>query len=262
MDKAAAEKKKAVNPAEKAAAAAQAALAKKEKEFAQHQADADKAGAARDKAEKDARDAIPVVIPPPEEDPGAARKAANDCIAELAALISAQADAMKALASLGALKKDTVTGEDPNTYDSDLSDWAKAVDEANDLFDKLPPGIEYAGPVGEAIDTYAGAAQSVLDAVRAGIGLWSGLKYTGQIRLAPTAGVTADAAKTKQYLKDQGLAESDKEAGDILKQMEKYTDTSSVGGPKGFAAALADKKKKCDEMVAKAEALEKKAAGK
>ena len=259
MKKDAADKKKAIKPAESAAQAAAAAVAKKEEEFARHQADANKAEADKDKAERDARNAIPVVKPPTAEEIAKARKEANDCLKELAALIEAQAKAMQALASLGALKKDAATGGDPNTYDSDLTDWAKAVDAANDLFDKLPPGTEYAGAVGAAVSAYVGTTQQVLDAIRAAIGVWSGVKYTGQLNLAPKAGVTKSPEDTKDYLKGEGLAGSDKEAADILKQMEKYSETNST---KGMQQELADKKKACDEMVKKAENMEKAASGK
>jgi hypothetical protein len=252
MEKDAADKRKAVKAAEKAAAAAAAAVAKKETEFAQHQADADKAEAAKDKAEKDARDSIPVVKPPTAEEIAKARKAANDCIKELAALIEAQAKAMQALASLGALPEG-------NTY-SGLKDWADAVDKANDLFGSFSvPGAGLVSETAGIISSYAGNAAQILEAIRAAIGVWSAVEYTGNLNLAPKAGVTKSPEHTKDYLKDKGLAESDKEAGDILKQMEKFSETNST---KGFEQELADKKKMCDAMVAKAEAMEKAAAGK
>lgn len=250
MDKEAERKAKAAKEAEARAAAAAAALAKKEEECAKIQQEIDKAAADAEAAAREAKAAIPVVKPPSAEDIDKARKAANDCIRELGELIDAQAKAMQALASLGALKKDPVTGDDPNTYDSDLSDWAKGVDAANDIFESIPPEVKYAGPVGEAIDKYAGAASSVLSAIRTAIGVWSGVKYTGKLNLAPKAGVTKSPEKTKQYLKDQGLAGSNKEADAILKQMESYSATNST---KGMQQQLADKKAKCDALVSAAE---------
>lgn len=240
-----------------AAAAADGAAKAKEEECKKIEEEIAKAKADKVKAEEEAKAAIPVVKPPTAEEIAKARKEANDCVKELGELISAQAKAMQAMASLGALKKDAATGGNPNTYDSDLTDWAKAVDAANDLFGKIPPGVEYLGPVGEAIATYGGAAESILGAIRSAIGVWSGVKYTGQLNLAPVAGETKSATATKDYLKDSGLAGSDKEAADILKQMEKYSETNST---KGMQQELADKKAKCDAMVAKAESMEKAAA--
>ncbi len=250
MDKEAERKARAAKEAKARAASAAAAVAKKEEECAKIQREIDKAAADAEAAAKEAKAAIPAVRPPSAEDIDKARKAANDCIRELGELIDAQAKAMQALASLGALKKDPVTGDDPNTYDSDLSDWAEGVDAANDIFESIPPEVKYAGPVGEAIDTYAGAASSVLGAIRTAIGVWSGVKYTGKLNLAPKAGVTKSPEKTKQYLKDQGLAGSNKEADAILKQMESYSETNST---KGMQQQLADKKAKCDALVSAAE---------
>ncbi len=253
MDKDAKKKKKASADAAAAANAAAAAVSKKEKEFAHHEQEAKDAEAAKDNAEKEAKDAIPAPSAGPTPDEIAqARKAANDCVKELGELISAQAKAMQAMAALGALKEG-------NTYDSDLADWAKAVDAANDLFDKLPPGTEYVGEIGEIVSGYVGTAQQVLTTIRAAIGVWSGVKYTGQLNLAPKAGVTKSPEDTKDYLKDSGLAGSDKEAAAILKQMEKYSETNST---KGFEQELADKRAKCDAMVKAAEDMEKAAGGK
>ncbi|NWG70810.1 MAG: hypothetical protein HXY23_04255 [Parvularculaceae bacterium] len=254
MDKDAARKRKAAKRAAAQSAVAAAAAAQKEKECLKIEQEVEMARRNAEDAAKEAKAAIPVVSPPSTEDIEKARKSANDCIKELGELVNAQAKAMQALASLGALNKDPNTGEDLNTYDGDLSDWAKAVDAANDLFGKIPPGVEFLGPVGEAIDAYAGAAEQVLGAIRTAIGLWSGVKYTGQLNLAPKAGETKSPEKTMQYLKNQGLAGSDAEAKAILKQMESYSKTNST---KGMQQELADKKATCEALVGAAEAKEK-----
>ena len=228
-------KRKAAEKAKKDEDKAFKALNDKRKECGELAAKAEAAKAANAKAESEAK----VVLPPAPTKPTQAQvdedyDKAKTCVKELGELLEAQRLALEAMARLGMLKGKT---------ESDFKSWADGVDNANDLFSKVPPGI----PV---VSSMVGTVTDALTFVRAVIGVASAIDRTGSLNYRPVAGVFKDETRAKNWLKSNGFASSDPEAQRVADQMKLYSKTNST---KGMEQALEQKKSECDGKINKYE---------
>ncbi len=232
-------KRKAADKAKKAADSALAAYNKKLKECGELAVKAEEAKAANAKAEADAKPvAPPAPTKPTKAQVDAEYKKATDCVRELGELLEAQRLALEAMARLGMLKGKT---------ESDFRSWADGVDQANDLFSKVPPGI----PV---VSSMVGTVTDALTFVRAVIGIASAVDRTGNLNYRPVSGTFKDETKAKQWLKNNNFASSDAEASRVAEQMKLYSIGNSTAR---MEQALAQKKAECEGKIKKYENMKK-----
>ncbi len=242
LDKDAKKKRAAADKAAAAAKTAEDAVAKKQAECLKQQEAAAAAQTAREKADKDAKDAIPPApVDRTAEKIKKQREKVGKCATELGQLLEAQRLALEAMAKLGALG-------DGN--ESDLKDWAEAVDEAKEFFEDLPPvGIPF-------VDTVV----SALTAVRSILGVVSALDNLANTVHTPKSGNDVKSpADTKQWIIDNGFTTDPAEAERIYEQMKKYSETDST---EKMQKELDYQKKLCKAEEAKLDAMTEAPKGK
>ncbi len=242
LDKEAKKKRAAADKAAAAAKAAEDAAAKKQAECLNLQQAAAAAQAANEKAEKDAKDAIPPApVDRTAEKIKKQREKVGKCATKLGQLLEAQRLAIEAMAKLGALG-------DGN--ESDLKDWAEAVDEAKKFFEDLPPiGIPF-------VDTVV----SGLTAVRSILGVVSALDNLANTVHTPKSGNDVKSpADTKLWIINNGFTKDPAEAERIYEQMKKYSETDST---EKMQKELDYQKKLCKAEEDKLDAMTKAAKGK
>ncbi len=241
LDKDAKKKRKAADAAAAAATAAENAVAKKQAECLKLQQAAAAAQTASEKADKDAKDAIPPApVDRTAEKIKKQREKVGKCAIKLGQLLEAQRLALEVMAKLGAL------GDD---YESDLKAWADGVDDAKKFFDDLPPGIPF-------VDTVV----STLTAVRSIMGIASGVIAVGNTVHTPKSGNDVKSpADTKQWIIDNKFTKDPAEAERIYEQMKKYSETDST---EKMLKELDYQKKLCKSEEAKLEAMTEAAKGK
>ena len=209
MEREAERKRKDANAAAKKATNAQAALDKKRNECLKLQEQAVAAQTASTEAETKAKAAIPGPPPPPtQDDVKNQEQLVWKCARELGELMEAQRLALELLGSYGAL------GDD---YESDLKLWGDAIDDANEIFESVPPGL---GIVSE----WASTTSTILTTVRAVIGVAKGVKAVGNKNRVPRDGNDVPGADEmkRNWVRD-GFARNKKEADLIYEQMKLYT---------------------------------------
>ena len=182
------------------------------------------------------------MVRPTPEQIEAQRLKLQNCSDRLGELLEAQRLALEAMAKLGMLKGKT---------ESDFTSWANGVDKANDLFNKVPPGI----PV---VSGMIGTVTEALTFVRVVIGVASAVTTTGNLNYRPVAGEFKDVDKAESWLQEEGFASSDAEAKRIADQMKLYSLTNSTAG---MEQAIEQARAKCDAHVKKFEDMENAAKG-
>ena len=223
------EKRKAAEKAKKAQDKAWEELNKKRKECGELSAEAEKARQANAKAEADAKAVIPPPpSPPTQSDIDAANERLKKCATELGQLLEAQRLALEAMAKLGGMG---------DGYQSDLELWGDAVDDANDVFDRFPPGTPFVG-----------AVQDSLTLVRAVIGIARGVRGLGNTVHRPKNGNdTVSPEETQKWLQSNGFANDGPEAKRVYEQMKKYS-APSPNSTKDMRTELDYKRQQCKKL--------------
>lgn len=91
------------------------------------------------------------------------------------------------------------------------------MDEANDLFDRVPPGI----PI---VSDMVGSVQGALTVVRSVIGIAIGVTALGNsVHVLKSGNDVVNPAATRKWLQEHDFAMDPDEAKRVYKQMKKYS---------------------------------------